>query len=241
MADALLALHDVRAGYGDSIVLDKVELDLPENGSLAVLGRNGVGKSTLFLTIMGYTTFRRGTISWRGRDITRLAPHRRALLGIGWVAQEREIFPSLSVDENLTVAARPGPWDVERVCSLFPRLAERRRNMGNQLSGGEQQMPATAPALITNPALLLLDEPLEGLAPIIVEELTAAIRRMIEQSGTAVILAEQHAEIALSLTRDVLVLERGAIVYRGRSDAMLKDAAALDQFIGLRLTERVNV
>jgi branched-chain amino acid transport system ATP-binding protein len=241
MAEALLTLSDVRAGYGDSIVLDKVTFELPENGSLAVLGRNGVGKSTLFLTIMGYTTFRRGAIVWRGRDITRLTPHRRALLGIGWVAQEREIFPSLTVEENLEVAARPGPWDLARITDLFPRLAERRRNMGNQLTGGEQQMLAIARALMTNPALLLLDEPLEGLAPIIVEELTAAIRRMIEQSGTAIILAEQHAELALSLTQDVLVLERGAIVHRGRSDAMLKDAAALDQFIGLRLTDRVNV
>jgi branched-chain amino acid transport system ATP-binding protein len=240
MAEPLLAMRDVRAGYGDSVVLDNVAFELPENGSLAVLGRNGVGKSTLFLTAMGYTTFRRGTISWRGRDITRLAPHRRALLGIGWVAQEREIFPSLTVEENLTVAARLGPWDLARITDLFPRLAERRRNMGNQLSGGEQQMLAIARALMTNPALLLLDEPLEGLAPIIVEELTAAIRRMVTESGTAIILAEQHAEVALSLTRDVLVLERGAVVYRGLSDAMLKDAAALDQFIGLRLTERVG-
>src|SRR5262245_10511242 len=241
MAEPLLALHDVRAGYGDSVVLDKVELELPENGSLAVLGRNGVGKSTLFLTIMGYTTFRRGTIFWRGREITRVAPHRRALLGIGWVAQEREIFPSLTLEENLTVAARPGPWELARVFDLFPRLAERRRNMGNQLSGGEQQMLAIARALMTNPALLLLDEPLEGLAPIIVEELTAAIRRMVEASGTAIILAEQHAEIALSMTRDVLVLERGAVGYPGPSDAKLKHAAALDQFIGLQLTERVNL
>ena len=240
MAEALLTLNDVRAGYGDSVVLDKVAFELPENGSLAVLGRNGVGKSTLFLTIMGLTTFRRGAIVWRGRDITRLTPHRRALLGIGWVAQEREIFPSLTVEENLDVSARSGPWDIARVTDLFPRLAERRRNMGNQLSGGEQQMLSIARALMTNPALLLLDEPLEGLAPIIVEELTAAIRRMIEESGTAIILAEQHAEIALSLTRDVLVLERGAIVHRGRSDAMLKDAATLDQFIGLRLTERIS-
>jgi branched-chain amino acid transport system ATP-binding protein len=241
MADALLRLNDVRAGYGDSVVLDKVTFELPENGSLAVLGRNGVGKSTLFLTVMGLTTFRRGTIVWRGQDITRLAPHRRALLGLGWVAQEREIFPSLTVEENLVVAARPGPWDLERVIGLFPRLGERRRNMGNQLSGGEQQMLAIARALMTNPALLLLDEPLEGLAPIIVEELTAAIRRMVAERGTALILAEQHAEIALQLTEDVLVLERGAIVHRGRSDAMLKDAAALDRFIGLQLADQTNV
>ena len=169
-------------------------------GSLALLGRNGVGKTTLLLTIMGFTRVSRGTIAWRGRDITRLAPHGRARDGIGWVAQEREIFPSLNVEENLTVAARPGRWSLEPVYNLFPRLKERRASAGNHLSGGEQQMLAIARALMTNPALLLLDEPLEGLAPIIVEELTAAIRRMTSDEGTAFILVEQHAEVALSLT-----------------------------------------
>src|SRR5499427_6873265 len=237
MAEALLTLNDIRAGYGDSVVLDNVGFELPENGSLAVLGRNGVGKSTLFLTIMGYTTFRRGTIIWRGRDITRLAPHRRALLGIGWVAQEREIFPSLTVEENLDVAARSGPWDIARVTDLFPRLAERRRNMGNQLSGGEQQMLAIARALMTNPALLLLDEPLEGLAPIIVEELTAAIRRMLSDRRIAIILVEQHTDIALELTAEAIVLERGAVVHRGLSAELLADHATLERLIGLRLAE----
>ena len=165
-----------------------------------MLGRNGVGKSTLLLTIMGYTQLGRGTIRWHGRDITRELPHRRALDGLGWVAQEREIFPSLSVEENLTVAARPGRWRLGAVYDLFPRLAERRGSRGNHLSGGEQQMLAIARALMTNPALLMLDEPLEGLAPIIVEELTAAMRRMTADEGTAFILVEQHAEIALSLT-----------------------------------------
>jgi branched-chain amino acid transport system ATP-binding protein len=235
MADALLELDGIRAGYGDAVVLDGISLALPEHGSLAVLGRNGVGKSTLLLTIMGYTAVRRGAIRWRGEDITQLAPHRRARRGLGWVAQEREIFPSLTVEENLTVAARPGRWDLKAVYDLFPRLKERRGNFGNQLSGGEQQMLAIARALATNPSLLLLDEPLEGLAPIIVEELTATIGRMISEEGTAVILVEQHADVALSLTQEAVVLERGAIVHRGASAAILRDAAVLERYIGLRL------
>ncbi|MGA8935421.1 MAG: ATP-binding cassette domain-containing protein, partial [Pseudolabrys sp.] len=165
MADTLLKLENVTAGYGDAVVLHDISLELPEHGSLAILGRNGVGKSTLLLTIMGYTQLRAGRVLWRGQDVSRVAPHRRAVNGIGWVAQEREIFPSLSVEENLTVAARPGSWDLAAVFKLFPRLSERRRNMGNQLSGGEQQMLAVARALMTNPALMLLDEPFEGLAP----------------------------------------------------------------------------
>ncbi len=233
MAEALIVLDQVRAGYGEAIVLDGISLEVPEHGSLAVLGRNGVGKSTLFLTIMGYTQVKRGKIAWRGAGITKLAPHRRARAGIGWVAQEREIFPSLSLEENLTVAARPGRWDLAAVYGLFPRLAERRTNMGNQLSGGEQQMLAIARALMTNPALLLLDEPLEGLAPIIVEELAAAIRHMLAQEGTALILIEQHAELALSLTSEAVIMERGAIVHRARSTELRLDAATLERFIGL--------
>ena len=237
MADALLSLSDVRAGYGAGIVLDGVTFDLPERGSLALLGRNGVGKSTLILTIMGMTQIVRGRILWRGADITGEPPHRRARAGIGWVAQEREIFSALTVEENLTVAARPGRWELQSVYDLFPRLAERRRNFGNQLSGGEQQMLAIARALMTNPALLLLDEPLEGLAPIIVEELGAAIRRMTSEGSNAFILVEQHADIALSLTETALVIERGRIVHSGPSAALLADQAALDRLIGLRLAE----
>ena len=237
MADALLSLSDVRAGYGAGIVLDGVTFDLLERGSLALLGRNGVGKSTLILTIMGMTQIVRGRILWRGADITGEPPHRRARAGIGWVAQEREIFSALTVEENLTVAARPGRWELQSVYDLFPRLAERRRNFGNQLSGGEQQMLAIARALMTNPALLLLDEPLEGLAPIIVEELGAAIRRMTSEGSNAFILVEQHADIALSLTETALVIERGRIVHAGPSAALLADQAALDRLIGLRLAE----
>jgi len=235
MAEPLLALRDIRAGYGDAVVLDGISFEVPEHGSLAVLGRNGVGKSTLLLTIMGLTHVSRGTILWRGQDITRLPPHRRALNGLGWVAQEREIFPSLSVEENLTVASRPGRWDLKAIYDLFPRLNERRTSRGNHLSGGEQQMLATARALMTNPALLLLDEPLEGLAPIIVEELAAAIGRMIADEGTAFILIEQHAEVALSLTRDAIVIERGNIVHRAPSADLLKDQATLDRLVGLRV------
>ena len=233
MAEALLTLDDVRAGYGDAVVLDGITFEVRDGGSLALLGRNGVGKSTLLLTIMGYTLVRRGTIRWRGRDITRLPPHLRARNGLGWVAQEREIFPSLSVEENLMVASRPGRWNLAAVYHLFPRLEERRGSRGNHLSGGEQQMLAIARALMTNPALLLLDEPLEGLAPIIVEELTAAIRRMTADEGTAFILVEQHAEVALSLTDHAIVLERGTIVHRARSQDLLKDQATLDRLIGM--------
>src|SRR5713226_3116207 len=200
MAEPLLELKGVRAGYGDAVVLDGISFAIPENGSLAVLGRNGVGKSTLLLTIMGFSRIHAGKILWRGEDVTAIPPQRRARLGIGWVAQEREIFPSLTLEENLTVASRPGRWDLKAVYELFPRLAERKANMGNQLSGGEQQMLAIARALMTNPALLLLDEPFEGLAPIIVEELAGAIRRMMAEQGTATVLVEQHVGIALSLT-----------------------------------------
>ena len=232
MPEPLLELEDVRAGYGDSVVLDGVSLQVPAKSGLAVLGRNGVGKSTLLLTIMGFTRLRRGRIRFRGADITSLTPHKRALAGIGWVPQEREIFPSLNVNENLTVAARPGLWTVARVFQLFPRLAERRASMGNQLSGGEQQMLALGRALTTNPALLLLDEPLEGLAPIIVEEVAAALTAMRE-AGTSAILVEQHTDLALSLTDEALIIERGRIAHHGASRALPGDAATLERLVGL--------
>jgi branched-chain amino acid transport system ATP-binding protein len=232
LADPLLSIQEVRAGYGDSVVLDGISLELAEGGSLAVLGRNGVGKSTLLLTVMGFTTVRRGGLFFRGEEIGSLAAHRRAQLGIGWVAQEREIFSSLSVEENLTVAARPGHWALGEVYRLFPRLEERRANLGNQLSGGEQQMLAIARALMTNPSLLLLDEPLEGLAPIIVEELAAALKNL---RGVATILVEQHAEVALALTQDAIVIERGRIVHRAPSAEFALDAGTLERYLGLKL------
>jgi branched-chain amino acid transport system ATP-binding protein len=235
MADALLRLQQVTAGYGDAVVLHDVSLELPEHGSLAVLGRNGVGKSTLLLTIMGFTQMRAGHVYWRGQDISKQPPHWRAANGIGWVAQEREIFPSLTVEENLTVAARPGEWTLQSVFELFPRLDERRRNMGNQLSGGEQQMLATARALMTNPSLLLLDEPFEGLAPVIVDELTAAVQSMLAGRRIAIVLVEQHTDIALELTADAAVLERGAIAHRAASAALKVDTATLERLVGLRV------
>jgi len=229
----LLELRDVRAGYGDAVVLDGVSLSIAENGTLAVLGRNGVGKSTLILTILGFTRLHRGQILWQGTDISHLAPHRRVQLGIGWVAQEREIFPSLTVEENLTVAARPGRWRLSSVYDLFPRLKERKGNFGNQLSGGEQQMLAVARALMTNPMLLLLDEPLEGLAPIIVEELVRSLKNL---QGMATILVEQHTGVALELTQDAIVIERGTIAHRARSADFAKDATTLERYVGLRIS-----
>ncbi|HXX26241.1 MAG TPA: ABC transporter ATP-binding protein [Pseudolabrys sp.] len=235
MAEALLTLDKVTAGYGDAVVLHGVSLELPESGSLALLGRNGVGKTTLLLTIMGNTQLRSGRVLWRGRDISRLAPHRRAGNGIGWVAQEREIFLSLSVEENLTVASRPGSWTLDSIYKLFPRLSERRLNRGNQLSGGEQQMLAIARALMTNPALVLLDEPFEGLAPVIVEELIGALKQMLSGRGVAIILVEQHTDIALELTDQAIVLERGTVVHRAPSPALAKDLPTLERLVGLRV------
>jgi branched-chain amino acid transport system ATP-binding protein len=229
----LLELRDVRAGYGEAIVLDGVSLSIAENGTLAVLGRNGVGKSTLLLTILGFTRLHRGQILWQGEDISRFPPHRRVQLGIGWVAQEREIFPSLTVEENLTVAARPGRWGLSAVYELFPRLKERKGNFGNQLSGGEQQMLAVARALMTNPMLLLLDEPLEGLAPIIVEELVRSLKNL---QGMATVLVEQHTGVALELTQDALVIERGTIAHRAKSAEFAKDAETLERYVGLKVS-----
>ncbi|MEP7031757.1 MAG: ABC transporter ATP-binding protein [Pseudolabrys sp.] len=235
MSEPLLKLDNVTAGYGAALVLHGISLELPENGSLSVLGRNGVGKSTLLLTIMGFTQMRGGSVTWRGADVSRQDPHKRASNGIGWVAQEREIFPSLTVDENLTVASRPGAWELDSVFKLFPRLSERRRNMGNQLSGGEQQMLAIARALMTNPALLLLDEPFEGLAPVIVDEMVAAVKLMLADRRIAIILVEQHTDIALELAAQAIVLERGAVAHRAKSSELQNDTATLERLVGLRV------
>jgi branched-chain amino acid transport system ATP-binding protein len=229
----LLRVEGLCAGYGDSVVLEDISFRLEDAGSLALLGRNGMGKTTLLATLMGATRRRRGNIVYRGSDLVAVPTHGRASLGLGWVPQERDIFASLSVEENLTVVARPGPWDLTRVYALFPRLGERRSQMGNQLSGGEQQMLAIARALMLNPRLLLLDEPLEGLAPLIVQELLGAIRGLIEQAGMAVILVEQHARQILPLTRQALVLERGRSVYLGDSEPLRRDRAMLDAWLGV--------
>ena len=233
MTEPLLVLKDVRAGYGDAVVLNNVSLEVADRGSLALLGRNGVGKSTMLLTIMGFTNISRGTILWKGQDITRMPPHKRARAGIGWVAQEREIFPTLTVEENLTVAARPGRWDLDVIFDLFPRIKERRANMGNQLSGGEQQMLAVARALMTNPSLLLLDEPTEGLAPIIIEELLRVLTRLFRDEGMTGIIVEQHAHKVLPITDHAVVLERGRVVLEAPSAELLRDASPLERLLGV--------
>ena len=226
-----LRLAGVRAGYGETVVLEDVAFDLPERGSLAVLGRNGVGKTTLLATVIGHTTFHSGSIEYRGTSISGLPAYERAQLGIGYVPQEREIFPSLTVEENLTVAERPGPWTLERVYELFPGIERRRSHMGNQISGGEQQMLAIGRALMGNPTLLLMDEPLEGLAPIIVESLLKALARLIREESLTVILVEQHAKLALEVTQDALVLNRGRVSYLGKSAELLADSQRLTSLI----------
>jgi len=227
----LLAVDGVRAGYSGSVVLEDVSLRLDEGDSLAVLGRNGVGKTTLLVTLMGFTEMQRGSIRLGGADITRLAAHQRARAGLGWVPQERMMYPSLTVEEHLTAVARPGSWNVDAVYALFPRLRERKRNFGNQLSGGEQQMLAIARALMVNPKLLLLDEPMEGLAPLIVQELMRVMGKLVSSGALALIIVEQHARLALSLARQALVLDRGHIVHRSDSKSLLDDPATLHRLV----------
>jgi len=226
MAD-FLTIENLSAGYGETVVLEDIEISLAERGTLAVLGRNGVGKTTLLATIMGHTTLHRGRIAFSGKSIQDLPVHRRARLGIGFVPQAREIFPSLTVEENLSVATRPGRWNLQRVYDLFPRLAERRAHMGNQISGGEQQMLAIGRALMGNPALLLMDEPFEGLAPIIVEGLMKALRKLIAEDSLASVLVEQSARLALETTEAAIVLDRGRVAYSGQSRELLEDPKRL--------------
>jgi branched-chain amino acid transport system ATP-binding protein len=229
----LLAVEGLTAGYGDATVLEDVALSLDEGDSVALLGRNGMGKTTLLVTLMGLTRMRKGTLRWRGSDLAALPTHRRSRIGLGWVPQERYMFPSLTVEEHLTAVARPGPWNLARVYKTFPRLEERRANFGNQLSGGEQQMLAIARALMVNPALLLLDEPMEGLAPIIVQELRTVIRELVATGGMAVIIVEQHAKLALELTRQAIVLERGRVVHRSASESLLRDPDTLHRLVAV--------
>jgi branched-chain amino acid transport system ATP-binding protein len=233
MITAGLVLEGVCAGYGETVVLEGIALELAPGGTLTVLGRNGVGKTTLLATIMGHTRLRGGVIRFADREISRLPPYRRARLGIGFVPQEREIFPSLTVEENLAVAARPGKWSLARVYNFFPSLAERRRNHGDQLSGGEQQMLAIGRALMGNPCLLLMDEPLEGLAPVIVDALLAGLDRLKREDDLALMLVEQHARLALELAHDTIVLDRGAIVFAGASRELLDAPDRLDALMGV--------
>jgi len=229
----LLSIEQLSAGYGEAVVLSNVSLTLNEGQALALLGRNGMGKTTLINTIVGATRYIAGKIALDGRDITRLRPDQRAHLGVGWVPQERNIFRSLTVHENLTAVARPGRWTPDKVYALFPRLAERRQNLGNQLSGGEQQMLAVSRALVLNPRIMLLDEPLEGLDPIIVEELLTALRRIIRDEGMSAILVEQNAKKILGVTDRAIILERGAVVHSADSATLATDRAALETHLGV--------
>jgi branched-chain amino acid transport system ATP-binding protein len=228
----VLTVAGLRAGYGETVILEDVAFAVPEQGSLAILGRNGVGKTTLLATLMGHTTFHSGSIALAGKEVGKLPVYERSRLGLGYVPQGRDIFPSLSIEENLTVAEKPGDkWNLERVYGLFPRLAERRHHRGNQISGGEQQMLAIGRALMGNPALLLMDEPLEGLAPIIVEALLRSLDKLIREERLAVILVEQHAKLALQVTREALVMSRGRVIHRGPSPELLADPERLGRLV----------
>jgi branched-chain amino acid transport system ATP-binding protein len=232
----LLVVEGLRAGYGEAVVLPSLSLNLGEGEGLALLGRNGTGKTTLINSIVGVTRRFAGRILLGGQDITRLRADQRARAGIGWVPQERNIFASLTVEENMLAVAQPGPWTVAKVYGLFPRLQERRKNFGNQLSGGEQQMLAIGRALTLNPKLLLLDEPLEGLAPIIVEELLTAMQAIVETEGTAAIVVEQNPKKVLGLARRAIVLDRGTIVHAATSDSLRADPSVLDRYLGVSAT-----
>jgi branched-chain amino acid transport system ATP-binding protein len=229
----LLQVERLTAGYGEAVVLTDVSFSLAEGQALALLGRNGMGKTTLVNSIIGVTRHIGGSVSLDGRDITGLRPDQRAHAGIGWVPQERNIFRSLTVEENMTAVAQPGPWTLAKVYDVFPRLAERRNNLGDELSGGEQQMLAIARALILNPRVLLLDEPLEGLAPIIVEELLAVLRRIIRDEGLSAILVEQNAHKILGVTDRALIIERGSVVYEGDSAVLKADRPLLERYVGV--------
>jgi branched-chain amino acid transport system ATP-binding protein len=205
----IVAVEHLAAGYGNAVVLQDVSLSLEQGQSLALLGRNGMGKTTLLNSIVGVTRWRGGVIRLGGADITR------------------------------TAVARPGPWDVKRVYAMFPRLAERRGNMGNQLSGGEQQMLAVGRALVLNPTLMLLDEPTEGLAPIIVQELMAALARIVRDEGLSMVIVEQHAQKVLAMTHRAVILENGAVVFAGSADVLRQDAALLERHLGVAGVERV--
>ena len=233
MAEPALHLDKVFAGYGETVVLEDVQLALGVGETLSIIGRNGVGKSTLLATIMGHTTLHGGRVLLHGKDVSRLATYQRVTAGLGYVPQEREIFPSLSLRENLEVAARPGAWTVETVFELFPRLGERADNRGNQLSGGEQQMLAIGRALIGNPTVLLMDEPSEGLAPVIVEELARAVKRLTKAGGLSMILVEQNTRLALDIAARAVVMDRGRIVYDGVSATLRDDSVKLEQLIGV--------
>ncbi len=228
-----LEVRELSAGYGEAVILSGISFALDQGQTLALLGRNGMGKTTLVNTLVGVTRRHAGTIGLRGVDLTRLSPHARAAAGIGWVPQERNIFKSLTVHENLTAVARSGPWSPARVYAMFPALAERKGNLGTQLSGGEQQMLAIGRALVLNPSVLLLDEPLEGLAPIIVEDLLRVIQRIGADTGIAAIIVEQHPRLILTIANSAMVLDRGTITHSGPAQQLLQHPELLDRLLGV--------
>jgi ABC-type branched-subunit amino acid transport system ATPase component/cytochrome P450 len=234
MAEPLLEIRGLSVGYDDSTVLPDFSLTLAPGGTLAILGRNGVGKSTLMLAIAGHLKPHSGTIRFAGVDITAASPDKRCRAGVGWVPQGRDVFAPLTVEENLRIAVAVGPWTITKVFELFPRLMERRRNYGNQLSGGEQQMLAIGRALVTNPRLLLLDEPLEGLAPTVAQDVATCIARIVQGDGVSVILVEQNIAFALGHTNDAAIMERGVLVRSAPSSTIAADREALEQYVGMR-------
>ncbi len=233
MTEKILQIDRLSAGYGETVVIEGLTWDIEKSSSWALLGRNGVGKTTLLTTLLGLNAVHGGTVKYLDKDIAKVPSYRRARAGLGLVPQEREIFPSLTVEENLTVAATKGEWTLKRIYELFPRLLQRRTNLGHQLSGGEQQMLAIGRALIGNPKVLLLDEPFEGLAPVIVDGLVDTLRKLRAETDLAIVLVEQHAELALELTQNAMVLDRGRVVWRGPSAELLNQPDLLASLIGL--------
>jgi len=228
----LLDVQGLRAGYGEAVVLEDIGFTLDEGASLALLGRNGVGKSTLISTLMGLTRLHAGQIALRGAAISTLPPHDRAARGLGWVPQERLMFPSLTVEEHLSAVARPGPWNAARVFELFPSLEQRRRNLGNQLSGGEQQMLAIGRALMTNPHLLILDEATEGLAPLIREEIWRCLRTL-KDAGQTILVIDKYIERLVHLADTHTIIERGRVVWQGTSKALDADRSLWHRYLGV--------
>lgn len=244
----LLQINGLSAGYGAAVVLHGISLSLPEGSTLALLGRNGSGKTTLLETLAGVTRQHAGSILLAGAPLHRLPAHARAAAGIGWVPQERRIFASLTVHENLTAVARPARpaaraaspghttachWTPDAVYALFPQLAARKTHPGTQLSGGEQQMLALGRALVLNPRLLLLDEPLEGLAPMVVEQLLRAIAQITREQGLSAIIVEQHPQAILAISDQAAVLERGTLVHSGAAAALRAQPQLLERLLGV--------
>jgi branched-chain amino acid transport system ATP-binding protein len=227
-----LALRQVSAGYGDTVVLEDVNLALQAGESVSVIGRNGVGKTTLLATVMGHTTLHGGEVLLGGASLARVPIFRRARSGIGFVPQEREIFPSLSVRENLTVGARPGPWTQERVFDLFPNLCARLSHAGSQLSGGEQQMLSIARAMMLEPKVILLDEPTEGLMPRMVGQIHEIIR-VLHGEGVAILLVEQNVPLTLEVSNRVYIMEKGVVRHHAPAAELRADHAVIHQYLGI--------